>query len=472
MVVGGIALFLLVRGYGLGLSAPAPVPAAAAARHPHAIVAMPWPDAVFHLLLALAAVIVTGRLLGRLLRSMGQPSVMGEILAGICLGPSALGRLLPSVAAFILPGPIAPVLNGVAQLGIVLYMFLVGLELNADLMRRRAHATVAISHASIVAPFLLGALLALPLYTRFSTRDVSFTTFALFMGVALAITAFPVLARILADHGISRTDLGVVALTCAAVDDVTAWCLLALAVGVAQATVQDAVLVIVLTVGFVAAVFLVIRPLTIRLIRPVDDRPRTWQAPAMLLVGLLVSALTAEWIGVHAVFGAFLFGAIVPHDSQHARALTGRFKGVVTLVLLPAFFAFTGMRTEIGLVSDASEWLLCGLIILVATAGKLGGTLVAARLTGMGWRDATRLGILMNTRGLMELIVLNIGLDLGVISPTLFTMMVLMALVTTIATTPVLRLLGAGALPVAFQSESNPAAPDVQGARGVRGVGP
>jgi Kef-type K+ transport system membrane component KefB len=285
------------------------------------------------------------------------------------------------------------------------------------------------------------------LYPRISTDAVPFTSFALFMGIAMSITAFPVLARILTDRGMSRSELGVIALTCAAADDVTAWCLLAFVVGVVQSQVGSALLVAVYTLGFIAIMFFVIRPAVAGLVRRRGGGASPGQGTvALVLVGLLLSALATERIGVHAVFGAFLFGAIVPRESGLPRVLTGRLEDLVTILLLPAFFAFTGMRTEIGLVSGAAEWAMCLLIIVVATVGKFGGTLVAARLTGMNWRAAAGLGILMNTRGLMELIVLNIGLDLGVISPALFTMMVIMALVTTIATTPLLELLGGGIL--------------------------
>jgi Kef-type K+ transport system membrane component KefB len=292
-----------------------------------------------------------------------------------------------------------------------------------------------------VAPFVLGSILALELYPRLSTSDVSFTSFALFMGIALSITAFPVLARILTDRGMHRTVLGADALTCAAVDDVTAWCLLALVVGVAQARIHDALTVLLLTAAFIATTFLAVRPVVVRLLSRFGDGPPTPHVVAFTLAGLLLAALVTEHIGIHAVFGAFLFGAVIPHDSNLARVLAARWHDLVTVLLLPAFFAFTGMRTQIALVSGRSEWMMIGLIILVATAGKFGGTLAAARLTGMGWRHAASLGILMNTRGLMELIVLNIGLDLAVISPKLFTMMVLMALATTMATTPVLQIL-------------------------------
>ncbi|PWT86141.1 MAG: cation/H(+) antiporter [Blastocatellia bacterium] len=434
-------MFLLIRRYGETLTAPSPIAAAGRVG-----VATAAPDTILHVLLALAAVVVTGRLLGSLLRSVGQPPVIGEVVAGILLGPSLLGRVSPDLAAYILPMSVAPFLNVVAQLGVILYMFLVGLELNGELLRTRAQATVAISHASIVAPFVLGSVVALLLYPRLSTNDVSFTSFALFMGVAMSITAFPVLARILTDRGISRTELGAVALTCAAADDVTAWCLLAFVVGVVQATIDNAMMVVISTAVFIAVMFLAARPIVAWLIARSGNRVPTQQILAATLVGLLLSALTTERIGIHAIFGAFLFGAVIPHNSQLAATLKQRLEDLVTILLLPAFFAYTGMRTEVGLVSGVSEWTMCGLIVVVATTGKFGGTLVAARLNRMNWRHAISLGVLMNTRGLMELVVLNIGFDLEVISRKLFTMMVLMALATTIATTPVLQLLGLGSL--------------------------
>ena len=435
MLAGAVGVFLLVRACGEGLTAPAREgPAVKGAATPHT-------DVFVHVLLALVAVIVASRIVGRLFRLLGQPPVIGEVVAGILLGPSLLGRLAPGAYAYLLPASVAPFLGVVAQLGVILYMFLVGLELNPAILREHGHAAVATSHAGIVVPFVLGALLALGLYPRLATADVPFTSFALFLGVSLSVTAFPVLARILTDRRLSKTNLGVLALSCAAADDVTAWCLLAFVVGVAQAQVSGAVLVLALTAGYIALVFLVVRPVVARLV-PLYDGPRLGQgAMAAVLVALLLSALATEVIGVHAIFGAFLLGAVIPHDSALARDLTRKLEDVVTVLLLPAFFAFTGMRTQLGLLAGPGQWLVCGAIVLAATAGKFGGTLAAARLTGLGWRPAAALGVLMNTRGLMELIVLNIGYDLGIISPTLFAMMVLMALVTTLATTPALRLL-------------------------------
>jgi Kef-type K+ transport system membrane component KefB len=259
----------------------------------------------------------------------------------------------------------------------------------------------------------------------------------------MSITAFPVLARILSDRGLTRTELGAIALTCASIDDVTAWCLLAFVVGVVQSSAHNALSVATLTLGFVAFMFVIVRPAAARVAKSAEQNTRQvlQGTIALTLVAVLAAALTTEAIGIHAIFGAFLLGAIIPHDSKLARSLIASLENVVTMLLLPAFFAFTGMRTQIALVSGVYEWLICGLIITVATAGKFGGSLVAGRLTGLGWRTAAGLGVLMNTRGLMELIVLNIGLDLHVLSPTLFAMLVIMAVLTTLATTPLLDLL-------------------------------
>ena len=380
--------------------------------------------------------------MGRLFRAIGQPPVIGEVVGGLLLGPSLLGAISPDAYHFVLAPVVVPYLGTVAQLGVVFYMFLVGVELNPDLMRGQVHATVATSHASIIVPFVLGSGLALYLYPRFSSADVPFTSFALFIGIAMSITAFPVLARILQDLGLVKTDLGVVALTCAAVDDVTAWCLLALVIGVVHASPGQALMPIVLTMVFIGVMFSVVRPLLARALRSVEGREQGSGHLALIVAGMLIAALITEAIGIHAIFGAFLFGAMVPHDSRLAAAVTISFEKFVLILLLPAFFAFTGMRTEIGLLSGWDAWVTCGWIILVATLGKFGGTLIAARATGMGWRYAAALGVLMK-RAVNAIDHLECGFDLGVISPTLFTMMVLMALATTMATAPILqRLVG------------------------------
>jgi Kef-type K+ transport system membrane component KefB len=400
----------------------------------------PVDHTIYHVLLALMIILVAGRVFGKLLGLVGQPQVIGEVVAGIALGPSFLGWISPDTMNYVLPKQVLPFLGVIAQIGIILYMFLIGLELNGSLLRKRAHATIAISHASIIAPFLLGSVLSLGLYHELAPEGVSFTIFSLFMGVAMSITAFPVLARILTDHNIEKTPIGIMAISCAATDDVTAWCLLALLVGFAHTSVASAIAVMVFTVAYVLFMVIIARPFVARWAenRPQGADPNGF---AIALGAMLLSSLFTEVIGIHAIFGAFLLGAIVPHESPIAKSLVSKLQDFVSILFLPAFFAYTGMRTSIGLVSTPWEWGVCIAIIAVATLGKFGATVLAARLLKVDWRSSSILGALMNTRGLMELVVLNIGLDLGVITPTLFAMMVIMALVTTFMTTPMLRML-------------------------------
>jgi Kef-type K+ transport system membrane component KefB len=451
LLSAAVAAFFAIRAAG---EAPAPAPPVAPAATPPAA---GKPEILPRVLLALLVIVAVSRFMARLCARLGQPPVIGETVGGILLGPSLLA-LLPTPLAdhvgpvyrSVLPPEVVPHLGLLAQLGVVLFMFLVGLELDTGTLRERGHAAVLISQASIAVPFLLGAALALGLHGRLSGPGVPFTVFALFLGVAMAVTAFPVLARILADRGMTRTPLGALALTCAASGDVAAWCLLALVVGVAQADAAAALWVIAGAAAYLLAMWFVARPLLLRLLPADEGADLPPGTVALLLCLLLLSAWATERIGIHALFGAFLFGAMIPHDSGLARRLNDKMHDLVTVLLLPVFFAYTGLRTEIGLVSGWGAWLACGAIILVATLGKFGGTLAAARLTGSGWREAAALGVLMNTRGLMELVVLNVGLDLKVISPTLFAMMVLMALTTTVATAPLLDRLvprGPGAAP-------------------------
>ena len=442
LLIGAIVSFLSIQRIGQTLTAPE----AEVETLSTTVAKSGGVDVVAHVLATLAVVIALGNVLAWCLKRIHQPAVIGEVIAGILLGPSVLGMFSPETMNLLIPnsvtdpnGLVVSSLKTIAQLGVVWYMFIVGLELNIHKVGRQAKAAIAISHASIVFPFVLGAGLAIWLYPMLSTSDVPFTSFALFLGVAMSITAFPVLARILTDQKLDQTDLGVIALSCAATDDVTAWCLLAFVVGVAKAQIGNAVLVAVATIVFITIMFLVVRPLLIRWIAWAEPRGIDQKATPIFLALLLCSALTTEAIGIHAVFGAFLLGAMIPHDSRIARSLTVKLHDVVTILLLPAFFAVTGMNTRIGLIDGMESWLICAVIILIATAGKFGGTLVASRFVGLDWRMSSALGILMNTRGLMELIVLNIGLSLGVISPKLFAMMVIMALVTTIATAPILR---------------------------------
>jgi Kef-type K+ transport system membrane component KefB len=435
LIVLAVLLFLLIRFFGQGLTASASVSATAAMKSGGKVDVLP------HILLALVIIILSARIIGGAFAWLGQPPVIGEVLAGILLGPSFLGAIAPAIAEHLLSPEVVSHLNVLAQLGMILYLFVVGLELDTTRLRQQGLEAVAISAAGMVVSFLLGSSLALGLYPRLAPVDVPFTVFALFLGVALAITAFPVLARILTDLGLSGTRLGNQALACAALGDVAGWCLLALAVGVAQARIDGAVRAGFGTILFFVVMVFAVRPLLLRWL-PRQGGKLTQGVAAVLLMGVLASAWATESIGIHALFGAFLFGVLIPHDSPSARQMEHRLRDAVTVMLLPAYFAFTGLRTRIGLMAGAEQWLLCLLIVIAATLGKFGGTFLAARFTGAGWRDAVALGVLMNTRGLMELVVLNIGLDLGVISPALFAMMVLMAVATTMTTAPVLRLLG------------------------------
>lgn len=395
-------------------------------------------------LLALAVITFLARLVGGVFnRYLHQPPVIGEIVAGLMLGPSLLKIISPAAFTFLLPPEAAPFLSIIAKIGVVLFMFLVGLELDLKALKKSSHTTLAISHASIVVPFLLGSCLALLLYPLYAEGHVSFTAFSLFLGISMSVTAFPVLARILTDRGIQNTPLGMTALACAAVDDVTAWTLLAFVVGIVGAQVESAAMTLVYVVVYIAVMFFVVRPVMRKLIERVDTKSTavTRSAISLVFVGLLLSAYVTESIGIHALFGAFLFGAFMPHEGKLAEHIRTGTADVVVVMFLPAFFAFTGMRTEVGLLDSGGAWLAFGAITLVATIGKFGGSALAGRSVGLHWRDASAIGLLMNTRSLMELIVLNLGLDLGVISPTVFAMMVLMALTTTFMASPLLDLL-------------------------------
>lgn len=395
------------------------------------------------LFLQLLVIIAVSRLISRLFTSMGQPAVVGEMAAGILLGPSLFGLLTPGAFAFVFPHDSLDALRLLSQVGVCLFMFTVGMEVNLKHVRKEAHTAIAVSHASILLPYLLGVMLAYFLFTDLAAPGTTFTTFALFMGISMSITAFPVLARILQDRGLSRTPLGATALTCAAVDDVTAWSILAFVVAIARATsLGAAAFNLALVLVFVTIMVAGVRR---GLPRWIGDRRLAAPEPskgtmAVVICFVVAAALSTEVIGIHALFGAFLAGAIMPEAHGFRHKIGVRVESFSSVLLLPLFFTFTGLRTEIGLLEGVQDWLICLLIIAVATAGKLGGSAMAARLTGMGWRGALQLGALMNTRGLMELIVLNIGYDLGILSSRVFTMMVIMALVTTMLTGPLLTL--------------------------------
>lgn len=395
------------------------------------------------LLLQIAVIILCSRLFGFLFSKFGQPAVIGEIIAGIVLGPSLLGWFWPQVSGWLFRPDSLPTLQFFSQLGLLLFMFIIGLELDMSLLKNKAQAAVVVSHAGIVFPFFLGVWLAYGLFPQFAPGGVSFVAFSLFMGIAMSITAFPVLARIIQERGLTQSPLGALAITCAAADDVTAWCLLAAIVALIQAgTVMTALFTVLLAVIYVGLMFLGVRPLLQRLSARYGQPGQVNKTfVAALFIVLFLSALATEVIGIHALFGAFLAGVMMPSAPAFRHWLIARIEDVSLVILLPLFFAFTGLKTQVGLLNNGALWLVCGLIILVAVVGKFGGSLVAARFTGQSWADSCAIGALMNTRGLMELVVLNIGYDLGILSPMIFTMMVLMALITTFMTTPALSLI-------------------------------
>lgn len=398
-------------------------------------------DTVILVLIEVLIVIGLSRLVGLGFRWIKQPLVIGEIVAGIMLGPSLFGLVAPGLASALFPAQTIPFLNVLSQVGLIFFMFLIGLELNPKYLSGQLEVAVLTSHVSILVPFSLGSLLALWLYPLVSNASISFTAFALFLGAAMSITAFPVLARIITESNLQNTRLGNLALTCAAVDDVTAWCVLALAIAVAHTNSMAGALPTILYSGlYIAFMVTVGRWFLKRLSDYYDRSGRLSQfVLAWIYMGVVVSALITELIGIHLIFGAFLLGAVMPKNAGLVRELAEKTEDFVLTFLLPVFFAYSGLRTQIGLLNRPELWLLCAAVVGVAIVGKYCGTYVAARVSGIENREASALGWLMNTRGLTELIVLNIGLSLGVISPLLFTMLVIMALVTTFMTTPLLE---------------------------------
>ena len=386
-------------------------------------------------------IIGLSRLMGLGCRVLKQPLVIGEIIAGIMLGPSLLGLVAPNLATTLFPAQTLPFLNVLSQVGLIFFMFLIGLELDPKYLKGNLDIAVLTSHVSILVPFSLGSLLALWLYPLVSNSSVAFTAFALFLGAALSITAFPVLARIITENNLQGTRLGTLALTCAAVDDVTAWCLLALAIAVTRTnSMSGAIPTVIESLVYIGFMVTVGRWFLQRLSRFYNLTGRLTQLTlAGIYMGVVASALITELIGIHLIFGAFLLGAVMPKNPGLVRELAQKTEDFVLTFLLPIFFAYSGLRTQIGLLNRPELWLLCASVVAVAIIGKYVGTYVAARVCGIEKREASALGWLMNTRGLTELIVLNIGLSLGVISPLLFTMLVIMALVTTVMTSPLLE---------------------------------
>jgi Kef-type K+ transport system membrane component KefB len=398
-------------------------------------------DPLTRLFVQLILIIGAARICGALSITVRQPAVVGEMIAGILLGPSLLGWLWPDFFHFVFPASSLGSLRLFSQIGVCLFMFVVGMEVDVNQLKQQARTAVLVSQASILFPYLLGMVSALFLYSTFAGPGTTFAAFALFIGVSMSITAFPVLARILEERGLTQSPLGTTALICAAMNDVTAWCILAVVVAIAKArSVVSAGLSIGLVALFVSVMLLWIRP---RLPRWMGRDMQAGGKPgkgmtAGVITFVFASALATDIMGIHPLFGAFLAGVVMPARGELREFLRLRLEHFSSVFLLPLFFAFTGLRTQFGLLNDTSGWLICAGLVAIATAGKLGGAMFTARLTGVNWIDSFALGALMNTRGLVELIALNIGYDLKILSPRIFAMLIIMALVTTGMTGPLL----------------------------------
>ncbi|MEO4006069.1 MULTISPECIES: cation:proton antiporter [unclassified Flavobacterium] len=395
------------------------------------------------LLAQIVTIVFVARLFGELCKKIGQPMVIGEILAGIVLGPSLVGTYFPEFSNLLFPEASLGNLQFLSQIGLILFMFVVGMELDLKVLQNKAKEAVVISHASIVIPFTLGMVLAYFIYTQFAPDGVEFLSFALFTGIAMSITAFPVLARIVQERGLHRTKLGAMVITCAAADDITAWCILAAVIAIVKAgSFLSSLYIIALAIIYVILMLKVVRPFLKRIGELYTSKESiTKSVVAIFFLTLLISSYATEVIGIHALFGAFMAGAIMPDNMRFRNIFIEKVEDVSQVMLLPLFFVFTGLRTQIGLLDDPYLWKICGLIVLVAVVGKFVGSTITARFVGQNWRDSLMIGALMNTRGLMELVVLNIGYDLGVLKPEIFAMMVIMALATTLMTGPALDLI-------------------------------
>jgi Kef-type K+ transport system membrane component KefB len=390
------------------------------------------------LLVQIVTIILVARLFGWICMKMRQPSVIGEMIAGIALGPSLLGLYFPEFSAFLFPKESLGNLQFLSQIGLIFFMYIVGMELDLSVLRKKAHDAVVISHASIIIPFALGIGLSYFIYKEFAPDGVQFSSFALFIAIAMSITAFPVLARIVQERNLQKTKLGTIVITCAAADDITAWCILAAVIAIVKAgSFASSIYVIIMAIAYVFLMIKVVRPFLKRIADLQTGKGiMSKSVVAIFFLVLIISAYATEVIGIHALFGAFMAGAIMPENAKFRNIFIEKVEDVALVVLLPLFFVFTGLRTEIGLLNHGHLWITAGLIILVAVTGKFIGSALTAKFLRIGWKDSLTIGALMNTRGLMELIVLNIGYDLGVLSPEIFAMMVIMALFTTFMTGP------------------------------------
>jgi Kef-type K+ transport system membrane component KefB len=369
---------------------------------------------------------------------------MGEIVAGIALGPSLFGSLLPELSSFVFPPASFGNLQLLSQIGLILFMFVIGMELDLNIIKQKARAAVIVGIVSIALPFVLGVGLAAYMYHSYATVTVPYHAFALFMGIAMSITAFPVLARIIRERGITHTRVGAISLTSAAIGDVAGWCILAVVIAIAKAEdLSSSLYTIAGAIIYMLIMLFAIRPLLKKLsIQKSESKLIRQSTMAIILVVLLLSSYCCEVIGIHALFGAFMAGIIMPLEWDFRNIIINKIEDIAMVMLLPIFFVLTGLRTQIGLLNDTALIGICMLIVLVAIVGKLAGGAIAAKLSGESTYNSMCIGALMNTRGLMELIILNIGYDLGILSAQVFTMMVIMALVTTFMTSPLLSLFG------------------------------
>jgi Kef-type K+ transport system membrane component KefB len=396
------------------------------------------------LLIQMTTVLLTALLCGWVARKLGQARVIGEIAGGILIGPSVFGRLAPHASGILFPQSSFGSFEVLSTIGLILFLFLIGSELDYASLRRQRTTAILASSMSILFPFIMAAIAAHSLRIRFAPDGIGRVPFVLFLGIAMSITAFPVLARILEERRLQSTPLGTTALMCAAVDDVCAWTLLAVALTLIPHSAQPMALSYRLVwLGLYLLIMLgVVRPLGTWLVKRQSSIGLSYELFGVIIAVVLASAAATEALGVHPLFGAFLAGVCFPRIGHWQSAVRTRLDMLVSVLLLPLFFALTGMRTRLDLLSGSRIWFWTAVVFVVAVAGKMGGAVLAARWTGQSWQNAMALGALLNTRGLVELIVLNIAYNAHVFSPTLFTMLVVMALVTTMITTPILDLLG------------------------------
>lgn len=410
------------------------------------------------LILQIITIIAFARIFGYLCKKIGQPAVIGEIIAGIFLGPSVLGAFTPEISGFLFPPGSLNTLQFFSQLGLILFMFIVGMDVDLKVLGKKAPEAFVVSHASIIIPFALGIGLAYYIFSSFAPQGVTFLSFALFIAISMSITAFPVLARILQERGMMKTRIGTLAITCAAVDDISAWCLLAALIAIVKAgSFISSLYTILLSVVYILVMLKIVRPFLHRLGNIFTSREGISKpVVAIFLITLLISSYITEIIGIHALFGAFIAGLIMPPNISFRSILIEKIEDVAIILLLPIFFVISGLRTEIGLLNTPFLWKITGWIILIAVAGKFAGSALSLRFVGQKWRDSLIIGALMNTRGLMQLVVLSIGYDLGVLSPEIYTIMIIMALVTTFMTGPALDLINR------FLPEKKPAGDEKQ----------